>query len=532
MNAEPITPEIEVERQKIEKRAKELGLDPFDTVFHMVDYKDMIQLMCYTGFPRRINHWSYGMHSIIYENQYRYGLMKVYELVINSDPAHAYLLKNNNLLEQKFVIGHVYAHVDFFKNNLWFKPTNRNMVSEMAWHAERADKMRKMYGDEEVEKFVDICMSLDTLIDPYSLFYNTEFESISDRVKETMKGREQPRLIKTGNPFLDRLVNNNEYRRKEMRRILKEEKARRKFPRKLQKDVVKFLIDNAKYMNHNLETWKVDMLEMFRDEFYYFAPQRLTKIMNEGWASYWHYKLMAEEGFAGNDGIFEFAKIHSGVVPLDRQQPGPINPYSLGLQLYRWIEHRWDTGKHGLDYDKCDSLEKKLNWDTRDMKGREKIFQVRKYYNDLLFLSEFMDQDFVDEHKLWTYGYDEFGRVIVKSKDVEPVRQALVNSIYNGGEPLVYVKDGNFNNKGELLLYHDFDFTGKMLDIEKTLKVMRNIRSIWGRDVSIETKLPIQDKDGDIAGYADARLMCTEKSYVFYIFDEDGDVVEEREVEW
>ncbi|MFH1638575.1 MAG: SpoVR family protein [Candidatus Woesearchaeota archaeon] len=525
MNTEKLPGRIEDMRAKIEKDAKSSGLDPFDTVFYIVNYGDMNQLISYEGFPRRYPHWTHGMKSIMYENQYRYGLAKFFELVINTDYCNAFLLKNNSDVMQRFVISHVYGHSDFFKNNFWFRKTNRDMLMDMTRNAERIEYYERKYGKEQVESFLDRALTFDNLIDPYSPFKATDFESLESRIKEKEDGFEKPKPIETGDPYVDKMLNTPERYEKEMKRISAERKKREGFPRKPQKDVLKFLIDNSKYSNPNLKDWKIDILRMMREEAYYFAAQRMTKIMNEGWASYWHHHLMAEKGHAGDEGIFEFSKVHSSVVS-PKQEPGPINPYSLGLCLFRWIEERWDKGRHGVDYGACDNFAQLEDWDTGDMKGQEKIFHVRKYYNDILFINEFMDQEFCNEFKLFKYGQDEMGRIIIVSKDANLIKKEIISQIYNGGEPLISVKDGNYENKGELLLYHDFYFNWRMLDMDKSLPVLRNIRHLWGRDVSIETRIP-DGEDGKSA--RKLVILCTESTFVGKLYDGEGKEIGKKE---
>jgi stage V sporulation protein R len=528
MNVEELEPKYLRFQEEVEKVSKKHGLDFFETVFYMTNWEDQIQIIGYGGFPRRPHHWKFGQDAYEFEQQNRYGVSRVYEMVINNDPCYAYIHKSNSDTEIKFVICHVYGHNDFFKNNIWFSKTNRDMVREMNWHAEKVDRLEQRYGQPEVEKMVEICMSLDNLIDPMSVFLNPDFETIEKRVREAEMPRERPRLHNTGDRYLDSVLNTKEHRLKEMRRIHRENKEGKRFPRNLQKDVVKFIIDNAKYRNHNLPDWKLDMLSLFRDEFYYFAPQRSTKIMNEGWATYWHHKLMIEEGFVGDKGVFDFSKIHSGVTAMSN---GQFNPYALGLKMWEWIEHRWDTGKHGPEYDKCDDRLTKFNWDTKEMNGKEKIFHVRKYYNDIMLIDEFFDKDFCDANKLFGYG-QELPQELTRDKQISGIKKYILGKLYNSGEPIIFVKDGDFNNKGELLLHHDFEFAYKTLDIKKTIQVMKNLRTIWGKDISMDTKRPNTTKSKKNRGeYEHVRLMVTESSVVSRIIGNNDSILKEEDLD-
>ncbi len=401
------------------------------------------------------------------------------------------------------------------------------MITDMDRHAEWIKAHADRYGEETVEKFLEIALSINGLINPYRDFIVSDKESLEDRLREKEQPPEKPRLIQTGFPFVDKMLNTPEHLEAERRRILTEERKRKKFPRKLQPDILQFLIDNARMNNPNFPPWQRDILNMIKDEAHYFVPQKLTKIMNEGWASFWHVQFMAGMKLAGDEGIFDFSRLHSSVASLI---PCPdIKPDALGLALYRWIEHKWDTGKHGRDYEECKNLDQKTYWDTKDMKGREMLFHVRKHYNDILFISEFLDQEFCDEHKLWKYGPDGRGNIVIKSKDAKVVRDEIVKGLYNCGEPLVYVKNANYENKGQLLLYHDFDFNEQTIDLKKSLPVLRNIRQIWGRDVCLQTKLPVEQGNGHT--FARSIIRCTEKVFVYKSFDESGEVIKEQEVD-
>ena len=139
-------------------KAREYGLDFFDTIFEMVDYEEMSMLAAYGGFPQRYPHWRFGAQFDELMKGYSYGLQKIYEMVINTDPCYAYLLTANEITDQKLVIAHVYGHCDFFKNNAWFSKTNRRMLDQMANHSARVNRYIDRFGYEPVEEFIDACL--------------------------------------------------------------------------------------------------------------------------------------------------------------------------------------------------------------------------------------------------------------------------------------------------------------------------------------------------------------------------------------
>jgi stage V sporulation protein R len=283
---------------------------------------------------------------------YGYGLHKIYEMVINNNPCYAYLLNSNQLVDQKLVIGHVYAHCDFFKNNAYFANTNRKMIDEMANHGNRILRYADKFGFDVVEEFVDVCSSIDNLIDPTALFDN---KNVTRFNLEEPPG-EAPAVSKLkSKAYMDPYINPPEYleRKKEELRKASEESLR--FPARPIKDVMMFLIEFAPLPN-----WKRDILSMIREEAYYFAPQGMTKIMNEGWASYWHEKIMTEKAMDSSE-LIDFADHHSGTLAV---QPGQLNPYKLGYELFKDIERRWDTGRFGKEFDECADIQAKAEWDT------------------------------------------------------------------------------------------------------------------------------------------------------------------------
>ena len=162
--------ELLAAKKQIREQARTYGLDFFNVIFEMCDYEQMNQLASYGGFPQRYPHWRWGMEYERLRKQHFYGLGRIYEMVINNDPCYAYLQESNQLVDQKLVIAHVYGHSDFFKNNLWFSQTNRKMMDEMANHSTHVRKHVEKHGQDVVEKFLDVCLSLEHLIDPLSMF--------------------------------------------------------------------------------------------------------------------------------------------------------------------------------------------------------------------------------------------------------------------------------------------------------------------------------------------------------------------------
>lgn len=472
-----ITPELEAERKKICKLAKEVGLDFFDTIFELVDYKQLNQIAAYGGFPVRYPHWKFGMDYEQLSKSYEYGLSKIYELVINTDPCYAYLMRGNEFLDQKLVMAHVYGHCDFFKNNKWFSQTNRKMIDTMANHATRVRRYNDRYGQDVVEDFIDKVLSIENLIDRHAPYAQSKIEMDMEQPPEmdieALK-KDKPAFIKE---YMENYL-------KPAHELASEAREVQRFPKEPTKDILQFLMLYAP-----IEDWQKDIVSIIRDEAYYFAPQGMTKIMNEGWASYWHSKLMTEHIMSDSE-IIDFADRHSGTMAM---QPGGFNPYKIGIELFRDIEKRWDRGQHGREWSQCDDIYAKANWDKKTGEGRDKIFQVRRDYNDVTFIDEFLTEEFCVENKLFVYKFNNKTKQFeIDTKDFKAIKQKFLFQLTNFGQPVIQVVDGNFENRGELLLTHFYE--GVDLQPDYMEATMKNMQAIWTRPINLATVMDGEQK--------------------------------------
>ncbi len=469
-----LPPELEKIRQSIIEDATAYGLDFYETIFELLDYDELNEVAAYLGFPTRYPHWRFGMEYEKLAKSYTYGLQKIYELVINNDPCYAYLMRNNELTDQKLVMAHVYGHGDFFKNNLWFSHTHRKMIDQMANHATRIRRYIDRFGYEVVEEFLDSALSLENLVDQHSPFIKRRSEE--ERLDEVPGDRlTVPKL--RSKSYMDSYINPEEFLERQRARAVEERKRKQRVPESPEKDVLLFLLERSP-----LEDWQQDVLSIVRKESYYFAPQAMTKILNEGWASYWHSKIMTERQLTDCE-VVDYADHHSGTMGT---RPGVINPYKLGLELLRDIEDRWNKGRFGKEYDECTDVEAKRVWDRKLGLGREKIFEVRKIYNDVSFIDAFMTPEFCEEHKLFNYAYDRVSRrYVIVDRDYHKVKERLLFQLTNHGDPFVYVVESNYQNRGELYLMHRHE--GIDLRIDYAKDVLTQMAKIWARPVHIET---------------------------------------------
>jgi len=436
---------------ELEALARQQGLDFFPTSFEVVPQDIMTEVAAY-GLPTRARHWSYGK---VYQSQRLYGTMglsKIYEIVLNSDPGLAFLLDTNPEVANLLVAAHVFGHVDFFKNNLLFAPTNRNMINDAVAHALRIDGYIERYGLETVEHLMDIGFALDRHIDPHT--------GVTRQPYPQRQVVEKERLSQPYDDLFNAAAPSITY-----------EVVGERLPPHPEHDLLWFLTTYAK-----LEPWQQDVLQIIREESYYFYPQFLTKIMNEGWASYWHAELFHQYGGVSPGEMIEFARLHAGVV-----NPGgrfSINPYYLGYSILVDIEKRWDE-KHAAG--------------ESAVTGRQKLFEVRRTEDDISFLRNYLTIELVQKLELFAYGSScthppgqrckACEQVVITSRERDAVVEALVVPRYNYGVPSIVVYD--VVNNALYLEHVDRDTT--FLDRRYATQTLAYITELWKQPVYLKT---------------------------------------------
>ncbi|NCU17275.1 SpoVR family protein [Pallidibacillus pasinlerensis] len=438
--------------EEITEVAEGFGLD-FYPMRYEICPADIIYTFGAYGMPTRFSHWSFGKQFFKMKLHYDLGLSKIYELVINSNPCYAFLLDSNSLIQNKLIVAHVLAHCDFFKNNVRFKNTKRDMVESMAATAERIRQYEIKYGRQEVESFIDAVLAIEEHIDP-SLVRPTLDWTLEDVEYE----EDDEHAITTPYDDLWNLDKRHEQKMKKPKRM-------KKFPPQPEKDLLLFIIQYSR----ELEEWQRDIMTMIREEMLYFWPQLETKIMNEGWASYWHQRILREMDLTSDEAL-DFAKLNADVVQPSRTG---INPYYLGLKIFEDIEERYNNPTEEM---------KKLG--VKPGSGREKIFEVREIESDQSFLRNYLTKKLVMREDM--YLFQKQGREYkIVDKDWENVRDQLVNMRVNGGFPYITVNDGDYLKNGELYLKHHYE--GIELDLKYLEKVLPYIYQLWGRSVHMET---------------------------------------------
>lgn len=422
----------------IEEKAKELGLDYYPQEFEIVGFNEMLGYEAYVGMPSKYPHWSYGKS---YEkNKMLYSLNMTglpYEMVINSNPCLGYLMNENTLLLQILTMAHVYGHNDFFKNNRLFREgTKAHYTIEM--FKLDAEIIRGYINDpnigyQKVEKILDAAHALRYQI--------SRVVGVRELSQEEIKKN-----------LMD------EYNRKiENRNILDAEGEIiapdfSKMPLEPYDDVIGFII---KYSN--LEEWEKNILKIVKRETEYFLPQIETKIMNEGWASYWHYTTLNSLNLPA-DLHLEFLKRHNDVVaPI----LGGLNPYYIGFKVFEDIDKKY---------------------------GREKMFEVRYMERDNSFLRKYLTQELCEELGLFQYAKKSFEFVVEEVSDDEgwkKIRDTIASTCGLGSIPYIRIIDLN-RKDGTLTLEHVFD--GRELELLYAKETIKYLFDLWGQKVILKTK--------------------------------------------
>jgi stage V sporulation protein R len=318
--------------------ARKLGLDPYRVNYWIVDYDEMNELIAYDGFQTRYPHWRWGMKYDRQQKQNQFLGGKAFEIVNNDDPAHAFLQESNSLADQKAVITHVEAHADFFAHNQWFGLfTGGGTPNAAAMLARHADTIAEFMRDpdierEAVERWIDTIQCLETNIDRHRAFESASAEDTAGIEDDDIA--DQLDDLDLGADVVSEVFDDD------WLEAQRDEEPSGAIPEEPEPDLLAFFFrhgmayDDESGKAVEMEEWQRTVLELLRREAYYFAAQRMTKVMNEGWAAYWESMMMGEENFAGTDEFLSYADHQARVLA----SPG-LNPYKLGKELWEYIEN-------------------------------------------------------------------------------------------------------------------------------------------------------------------------------------------------
>ncbi|MDX8045667.1 SpoVR family protein [Gracilibacillus sp. S3-1-1] len=442
--------QLEKAIQEITEIAEGFGLDFYPMRYEICPPEILYTFGAY-GMPTRFSHWSFGKQFHRMKLQYDLGLSKIYELVINSNPCYAFLLHSNSLVQNKLIVAHVLAHCDFFKNNVRFQNTKRDMVESMAATAERIAYYEKQFGIKEVETFLDAILAIQEHIDP------TLVKAQLDWQKHDYEEEIKPKRTEYDDLWgLDQSTEES---------TENDSRKKKNFPPQPEKDILLFIEEHSR----ELEDWQRDILTMMREEMLYFWPQLETKIMNEGWATYWHQRIVRELDLTSEETI-EFASLNAGVVQPSTTQ---INPYYLGVKMFEDIEERYNNPSEEMQ-----------RFGVKPNLGREKIFEVREIESDISFMRNYLTKELVEREDLYLFQKQGPEYKIV-DKNWEDVREQLISTRLNGGFPYLTVDNGDYLRNGELYIRHHYEEVE--LDVRYLEKTLPYLYQLWGRDVHLET---------------------------------------------
>ncbi|MDQ5837851.1 MAG: SpoVR family protein [Acidobacteriota bacterium] len=433
--------------------ARRFGLDPYPVRFEIVPATVMYEIGSY-ALPGRYSHWTFGKAYHRMKTMYDFGLSKIYEVVINTNPAYGFLLETNSPVQNKLVMAHVLGHVDFFKNNVYFSRTNRRMVETVSTHAGRMSEYEFRYGRKTVERLLDAVLSIEEHIDPNFFIRREEAaREGGERRKPQPKVGRYDDLWNIGRPPAEEQA--------------PEDDEQPRGDRLPEKDLLYYIMRNSP----SLKDWQRDAMAMVHEEMEYFVPQMQTKTLNEGWASYWHSRIMRELDLSDEEHV-EFAELHAGVVSPHK---GQLNPYYLGYKILEDIERRWDSP----------TAEEREKFGRKGGEGRAKLFEVREMENDVSLLRNYLTEELCEELDLFVYELVDEEEWTVTEKRWERVRDQLVANVTNFGFPYIVVADGDYGGNRELYLKHQYE--GAELDMNYARKVLEHVHTLWGRPVHLET---------------------------------------------
>lgn len=444
---------------RIRERVEEFGLQCFPQEFEICDQNQMLAYMAYSGMPSHYPHWSYGKSFERLKTLYDHAVTGIpYEMVINSNPSIAYLMRDNSLLLQILTIAHVYAHNDFFRNNFTFRSTKPEYTVS-AFKA-RANRIRGYVEDptigiDRVEGILDAAHALSMQC---RRNLGIQKESLAESRRRVLEAA-QPRI----DPF--RSVHaRQEYVEPDLRRN----------PAEPDEDLLPFIRDNNPYLHE----WERDLLTIVHEEAQYFLPQIETKIMNEGWASFWHQKILESLDLPPNLN-FEFLVKHNQVVC---RHEGGLNPYHLGIKIWQDLDRR----------------------SAADGSGRETLFAVRESDRDSSFLRRHLSPELVHELDLFAYQPEGDELVVTEIADDEgwrAVRDTLIRNVGSNTLPVIQVVDGDHEGRRTLFLRHVHD--GRDLHPEYAEKTLSFVHRLWPYEVILDTNI----------GGKQAQLVCNDRGF-------------------
>ncbi len=497
---ELVTQHVKGIMEECKKRARDHGLTFDDeTLEYVVTNRDMIELSPKIMIPTLYDYWVHDVKVLSGKGMYEAYPSNPYETVINTRPAISYYNDNNPDWLNVMIFYHVLGHIDFFQNNLFYKNTWDIDLTGQALADKRLIAQLRAEKGRWLDYAIEFSRGIDNLVG-----YHRE-------LNRNLNAEKKPKMTKVDfyfDIFLQRVKNvaQHEYL-KEMTRYNQSQKSGEdfflpvigKYPEfeelfkkelkltvKPDLDVMEYIAKYSSFLKEDQNVWIKSVMQIVRNTSMYFQPQIRTKIMNEGWASYWHeYLFMRDDRISGHE--VDYAKINASVTSMPKVG---LNPYALGMRLFQHLVDMEDRGCYTFDYMLLKDEVKKSKYDTKKKSGPDFILDVRENFNDYTFVNTFIDQEFITKHDLFVAG-KRFNnqrmtwQYYIKSKRAQDYKQMVIDTLYH--PPEIFV-DQTKTKDGVLYLNHIFE--NKPLKPDFIENTMIGIEYLWGGPVHLETSEP------------------------------------------
>ena len=497
---------IDQHTKKIMEGCKERALDvglrfEKESLEYIVTNRDLLELTPKVMIPTLYDYWVHDVEVLKEKGRYELYPSNPYETVINTRPAISYYNDNNPDWMNVMIFYHVLGHIDFFQNNLYFRHTWDYDFNGRALSDKRLMANLRSEQGRWVDYIIEFSRGIDNLvgyhhelsrIDPlpaadgsnrlnfyFDVFLQSENKfKISDYINEIERYND---CIKAEGDSGEKTFFSEINRQHPEFEALFQKNRKEKSNRKL--DLLQYLIENSDFLKKEKNSWMKTVIEAIRSTSVFFQPQIRTKIMNEGWASYWHEKLFLQDDRIGGHEV-DFARTHAGVTSLPRVG---LNPYALGMRLFYFIEELGDKGRYSTEFRRLNDADQRKQFDAESGQGQEFIFKIRESFCDFTFINSFVDQDFVNHNKLFVAGKRlNKDRMVweyyVKSRKARDYRQMLLESLYH--PPHIEIDE---SKRQENVLYLVHHFEGKPLVKDFIANTMLGLEYLWGSPVMLET---------------------------------------------
>jgi stage V sporulation protein R len=484
------------------ERARSAGLRFEDeSLEYIVTNRDLLELSPKVMIPTLYDYWVHDLEVLKGKGRYELYPSNPYETVINTRPAISFYNDNNPDWLNVMIFYHVLAHIDFFQNNLYFRHTwDYDFAGEALSDKRVIAKLRAEHG-RWVDYVIEFSRGIDNLVGFYTelerLFPNPAnqlpqqvdyyFDVFLQKVKKVkisvyIKEIERYNQCEAEHKALgeETFFAEVERRHPEFRAMFEKHKEHKRTP---SADLLQYVMENSPFLNKETNKWMLSVMQIVRKTAIFFQPQIRTKIMNEGWASYWHETLyMNDDRIKGHE--VDFARVNAGVTAMPRVG---LNPYALGMRLFYFLEEMAEKGKVSWEFQHLADTERRQDFDAKTGKGKDFIFNVRENFSDFTFIHSFVDQDFVTTNKLFVAGkrlnqQKMVWEYYVKSRGADDYRNMLMASLYH--PPSIEV-DLEKTKENALYLIHRFE--GKPLVTDYIPNTMLGIEYLWGGPVQLET---------------------------------------------